>query len=69
MNINGGQNMAYKTGELSEQITIRVSENLKAQLLYLALLERKNLAEYIRDLLEEAVKDGRDLETSSGMRR
>ena len=53
--------MAVRTGDKSEQITIRVSEKLKAQMLYQSLLEKKNLAEWIRETLEEAIKEKSEL--------
>jgi hypothetical protein len=37
--------MAVRTGDKTEKITVRVSEQLKEQMLYYSLLDRKNLAE------------------------
>lgn len=49
--------MAVKVGNKSEQITIRVSETLKSQMLYYSLLDKKNLAEWVREILENEVEE------------
>lgn len=48
--------MAVRTGDKTEKITVRVSEQLKAQMLHQSLAENKNLAEWIREVLEKAVE-------------
>lgn len=47
--------MAVRTGDKTEKITVRVSEQLKEQMLYYSLLDRKNLAEWVREVLENEV--------------
>lgn len=48
--------MAYKSGDKTEQITIRISEKLKAAILLQSLLDRKNMAEWVRDVVEAEIQ-------------
>jgi len=46
-------------GDKSQQITIRVSEQLKAQIMMRAMEERRNVADYIRYVVMKDIEANR----------
>lgn len=50
--------MAIKTGDLTQSITIRVSEKMKAHLLLKCIEQNITVADLIRQIIEEYLKEG-----------
>lgn len=49
--------MAMKTGDLTQSITIRVSEKMKAHLLMKCIEQNRSIADLIRLIIEDYLKE------------